>query len=188
MYSDTLRQHVRARHKDKELKSSRAVIGCSHCRSRRTRCDGRAPCEACSQRGLQCCLLQLSLSRRGNTKNDRILGVNSSINELQDEQHDLENSSTTCGDRMNCTPSWKGRNVLRYVEVYFEKFHPEWPFLHRATFEPSQEPPILLQSVVMLGMWMTGDEELQCHAVKLHDKLSSLVYEQRVRNSPRLPI
>ncbi|KAF7122129.1 hypothetical protein CNMCM5793_000085 [Aspergillus hiratsukae] len=150
---DTLRQHVRARHKEKELKSSRTVMACSHCRSRRTRCDGRAPCEACSRRGVQCSLSQLSSACQGNPKNTRPLGVDSSINEES--------------------------NVLQYIEIYFEKFHPAWPFLHRATFEPSQEPSILLQSVVMMGMWMTGDDELQCHAVELHDKLSSLVYEQR---------
>ncbi|PKX97579.1 C2H2 type zinc finger domain protein [Aspergillus novofumigatus IBT 16806] len=138
--TDILRQHVRALHKDKKLESSRTVIACSHCRSRKTRCNGRAPCEACSRRGLQCSLSHLSLSRQGNPKNAETLG---------------------------------------YVEIYFEKFHPVWPLLHRATFEPSQEPPILLQSVVMMGMWMTGDEKMQCHAVKLHDKLSSLVYEQR---------
>jgi hypothetical protein len=106
------------------------------------------------------------LSRQGNPKNAQTLGVNGSINELQAEKYDLEKRSTA-EDRMNCMPSWKEPNVLQYVEIYFEKFHPVWPFLHRATFEPSQEPPILLQSVVMMGMWMTGDEKMQRHAVKL---------------------
>ncbi|EAW17513.1 C2H2 type zinc finger domain protein [Aspergillus fischeri NRRL 181] len=137
--TDTLRQHVRALHKDKELESSRTVIACSYCRSRKTRCDGTAPCESCSGRGLQC-----SLSRQGNPQNAGTM-------------------------RVDCI----------YVEIYFKEFHPVWPFLHRATFEPSQEPPILLQSVVMMGLWTTGNVEMQCHAVKLHDKLSSLVYEQR---------
>jgi hypothetical protein len=126
------------------------------------------------------------LSRQGNPKNAQTLGVNGSINELQAEKNGLEKRSTA-EDRMNCMTSWKEPNVLQYVEIYFEKFHPVWPFLHRATFEPSQEPPILLQSVVMMGMWMTEDEKMQRHAVKLHDKLSSVVYEQRVSNSPGFP-
>ncbi|GFF71137.1 C2H2 type zinc finger domain protein [Aspergillus udagawae] len=176
--TDTLRQHVRAQHKNKELKSSRTVIACSHCRSRKTRCDGRTPCEACLRRGLKCSLPQLTLSRQGIPKNTRTLRVDSSTSELQDEQYDPEKRSTA-EVRMKCTLPWKEPDVLHYVEVYFEKFHPAWPFLHRATFEPSQEPPILLQSVVMMGLWMSGDEEIQCHAIKLHDKLSSLVYEQR---------
>ncbi|KAF4151450.1 hypothetical protein CNMCM6936_000708 [Aspergillus lentulus] len=86
--------------------------------------------------------------------------MDSIINELQDDQYDQKTRSTA-EDRMDCTLPWKGPNVLQ------------------ATFEPSLEPPILLQSVVMMGLWMTADEEMQCHAVKLHDKLSSLVYEQR---------
>ena len=163
------------------MESSRTVIACSHCRSRKTRCNGRAPCEACSRRSLQC-----SLSHQGNPKNARTMRMDSIINELQDDQYDQKTRSTA-EDRMDCTPPWKGAKVLQYVEIYFEEFHPVWPFLHRATFEPSLEPPILLQSVVMMGLWMTGDEEMQCHAVKLHDKLSSLVYEQRVSNSPAFP-
>ncbi|KAM5459102.1 hypothetical protein McanMca71_001704 [Microsporum canis] len=69
--------------------------------------------------------------------------------------------------------------AMPYVEAYFDKFHPSWPFLHRATFDPAHEPPILLQSVLMMGLWATGDQKLQYMAVDLHEKLIISIYSQR---------
>ncbi|EFQ99573.1 hypothetical protein MGYG_02585 [Nannizzia gypsea CBS 118893] len=70
-------------------------------------------------------------------------------------------------------------HAIPYVEAYFDKFHPSWPFLHRATFDPAYEPPILLQSVLMIGLWVAGGRKLQHAAIELHEKLTTTIHSQR---------
>lgn len=41
--------------------------------------------------------------------------------------------------------------IAPFVQAYFEKFHPDWPFLYPAMFGHTHEPGFLLQSVVMIG-------------------------------------
>jgi hypothetical protein len=69
------------------------------------------------------------------------------------------------------------------VRAYFEKFHPEWPFLHPATFDHTQEPGILLQSVVMMGMWVSREGSVRDMAKDLHYRLILSIYEQKVYHS-----
>ncbi|KAF7714155.1 Fungal Zn(2)-Cys(6) and C2H2 domain-containing protein [Penicillium ucsense] len=66
-----------------------------------------------------------------------------------------------------------------YVEAYFEIFHRHWPLLHPATFDPGREPAFLLQSVIMMGLWVTGESNARQTAKVLHQKLSLLIYEQK---------
>ncbi|KAL4921168.1 hypothetical protein BDW62DRAFT_208536 [Aspergillus aurantiobrunneus] len=77
---------------------------------------------------------------------------------------------------------------LPYIHAYFEKFHPSWPFLHQATFDPDHEPVFLLRSVVMMGLWVIGDENSQRAAMTLHDKLTLSIYQQRVSPNPHLAL
>ncbi|EAW13141.1 C2H2 type zinc finger domain protein [Aspergillus clavatus NRRL 1] len=180
--NDTLRQHVRIHHKDKELKSTRTIRACSHCRARRSRCDGRVPCKACTQRGIQCSLGQSSAAAahaHQGTGTPRDSRTDLTVSDSQDEQPGPSDRSITPEQRAEGPLLVRKAAILHYVEVYFERFHPVWPFLHRATFDPDLEPPILLQSVIMMGLWMAGEEDTQCKALKLHEKLSLLVYQQR---------
>ncbi|QKX59535.1 uncharacterized protein TRUGW13939_06669 [Talaromyces rugulosus] len=71
------------------------------------------------------------------------------------------------------------RTNLPYIQAYFEKFHPNWPFLHRATFDPDHEPAFLLQSVIMMGFWVIGDENSQRAAMSLHENLTLSIYQQK---------
>lgn len=43
-----------------------------------------------------------------------------------------------------------GSSLDDYVEIYFHHFHPSWPFLHLSTFNPTTEPGVLVQSVMMV--------------------------------------
>ncbi|CAI7570494.1 unnamed protein product [Penicillium glandicola] len=69
--------------------------------------------------------------------------------------------------------------IAPYVQAYFDKFHPKWPFLHPATFDPDNEPPFLAQSVVMMGSWAMVESNMQQTAKDLHQRLTSSIYEQR---------
>ncbi|KIA75804.1 hypothetical protein HK57_00418 [Aspergillus ustus] len=68
-----------------------------------------------------------------------------------------------------------------HVEVYFSHFHHQWPFLHKPSFlrTKTSGPQVLLLTVVMIGLWVTGDVSSRARAEKMHDKLVALL-ENRV--------
>lgn len=74
--------------------------------------------------------------------------------------------------------------MKRYVDLYFTHFHSHWPILHRATFSIPDEPPLLLQAVLMIGLWVSEKASARQAAVDLHQKLGLWIREQRVRMSP----
>ncbi|KAE8168513.1 hypothetical protein BDV40DRAFT_251011 [Aspergillus tamarii] len=159
--NDTLRQHVRTHHEDKELQPSRTIRACNYCCSRKSKCDGKAPCGACVRRGIDC---SFGRSNRGR--------VSPTARHLVDstDSDPIHNS-----DAIEKTPS----RALIYIQVFFEKFHSTWPFLHRATFDPDHEPALLLQSVMMMGLWLTGKEDARIVATDLHSKLLVSIHQQR---------
>lgn len=67
-----------------------------------------------------------------------------------------------------------------FIDIYFDEFHPIWPFLFRATFKPSEEPCVLLQSMAMIGLWIKGDQAARDTAMTFHHKLLSAIQDQRV--------
>ena len=67
-----------------------------------------------------------------------------------------------------------------FIDIYFHDFHPTWPFLHRGTFELSKEPCILLQSMLMIGLWIKGDQAARDTAMTFHRNLLSAIQAQRV--------
>lgn len=67
-----------------------------------------------------------------------------------------------------------------YVDLYFAHFHSHWPILHRATFSIPDEPPLLLQAVLMIGLWVSDKPSARQAAVDLHQKLGLWIREQRV--------
>ncbi|PYH41782.1 C2H2 type zinc finger domain protein [Aspergillus saccharolyticus JOP 1030-1] len=157
--NDTLRHHIRRNHCDKKLDSSRTREACHYCRSRRTRCDGQAPCAPCQQRGLACSL------QSSKTRDEKVILA----------------PPDSCGNfAPRDPPITAGPFKIRpYIDAYFEKFHPSWPFVHRPTLELVQHPDFLHHSVTMVGLWVTGDIKLQQAAMELHEKLSLSIYQQR---------
>jgi hypothetical protein len=67
------------------------------------------------------------------------------------------------------------------VEVYFAHFHAQWPFLHKPSFMRSKDsgPKVLLLTVVMIGLWVTGDLSSRERAETMHGKLVALL-ESRI--------
>jgi hypothetical protein len=169
MRNDTLRQHVRTHHKTKELRNSRAIQACTYCRSRRSKCDGQSPCISCFQRGIQCLYAQSSRGRTLEQRRPRRSPVSS-----MDPAGPILRSGAIENSPCRIAP---------YVQAYFDRFHPKWPFLHPATFNPNTELPFLTQSVVMMGSWAMAKNNTQQTANDLHRKLTSSIYEQRVSSA-----
>ncbi|KAB8259751.1 C2H2 type zinc finger domain protein [Aspergillus pseudonomiae] len=164
--NDTLRQHVRTHHQNKDIPRGRAAQACSYCRSRRSRCDGNldAPCAACVLRGLQCSFTQSAERCEGQSSQSSVVHPASASLGLRRHSESIEKSPN---------------RILPYIQAYFEKFHPYWPFLHRATFDPNNEPAFLLQSVAMIGLWVS--EGGQPSAMDLHAQLTTSIYQQKDR-------
>ena len=178
--NDTLRQHVRTHHKTKELQYSRAIQACTYCRSRRSKCDGQSPCGACFQRGIQCLYTRNSRGRpseQNRPPNPRTSSIPSV--ESDDEFYSPPTESAGPIQRSETIENSPCR-VAPYVQAYFDEFHPKWPFLHPATFDPDNELPFLAQSVVMMGSWAMMESNAQQTAKDLHKRLTLSIYEQRV--------
>ncbi|KGO47922.1 Transcription factor, fungi [Penicillium expansum] len=178
--NDTLRQHVRTHHKNRELQYSRAIRACTYCRSRRSKCDGQFPCGACFQREIQCSYTQNSRGRaleQNRPPNRRPSPIPSL--ESDDEFYSPPTESVGPIQRSETIENSPCR-VAPYVQAYFDKFHPKWPFLHPATFNLDNELPFLAQSVVMMGSWAMMETNTQNTAKDLHKRLTSSIYEQRV--------
>lgn len=71
-----------------------------------------------------------------------------------------------------------------YIWLYFETFHARWPFIHKGSFDASRETPLLVQSMVVLGMWTSGEETARKAAVDIHNNLDSAIRQQKVSGLP----
>ncbi|CEJ62012.1 Putative C2H2 type zinc finger domain protein [Penicillium brasilianum] len=69
--------------------------------------------------------------------------------------------------------------MREYINRYFEVFHPRWPFIHKGSFNICRETPLLLQAMMVIGMWVSGGQSAQSAAMELHDKLDSAIRDQR---------
>ncbi|OOF98690.1 hypothetical protein ASPCADRAFT_394095 [Aspergillus carbonarius ITEM 5010] len=150
--SDLLRRHVQNYHPSQEPPASRAQKACRACHIRKERCDGGSPCDRCQRRSIVC-------SRTGQA----------TVRE--------EDNPPDTHELFDIVPRWFAQD---FIDTYFDEFHPAWPFLHRRTFNVSKEPCILLQSMVMMGLWIKGDRDT---AMTFHRKLLSAVQEQKVHHN-----
>ncbi|OOQ89763.1 hypothetical protein PEBR_07250 [Penicillium brasilianum] len=66
----------------------------------------------------------------------------------------------------------------RFIDLYFARFHDQWPILHRATFLPDEVPDELTYSIVMIGAWVDGSESSRNLSLKLHDQLMAFFHTQ----------
>lgn len=87
-----------------------------------------------------------------------------------DVSHTMRNSSPNLLEKRD-----------KYIELYFEIFHPFWSFIHRASFHAPREVPLMVQSMIVIGLWATGDEASQSAAKDLHNKIDAAIRDQTVR-------
>lgn len=155
--SDSLRRHIRRDHSISQLQSTRSATACQACHLARTRCRGGNPCLYCRAKGYEC-------SPR--TPNP------TQCCQLDDKQGHEGGTSIDTESRAVQTK--------HYVNLYFAHFHTHWPILHRATFSIPDEPPLLLQAVITIGLWVSDKSSARKAAVELHQKVGVWIREQRV--------
>ncbi|KAL4894265.1 hypothetical protein BDV59DRAFT_207291 [Aspergillus ambiguus] len=66
-----------------------------------------------------------------------------------------------------------------FLELYFQLFHQHWPFVHRGSFNQKNETPLLVQSMVVIGMWVSDVPSAKSAAIDLHKTLEAAIYQQR---------
>ncbi|KAL4800403.1 hypothetical protein BDV19DRAFT_352931 [Aspergillus venezuelensis] len=147
--NDTLRRHMRLNHQD-VAPIPPTRQACVNCRAFKSRCEGGHPCINCLRRQIIC------------TFQDRATAL---------ESQPLHRSVKPTGPE----------KVQRFLKLYFELFHPHWPFIHQPSFFKNQsyEKPLLVQSMIVIGMWVANVRSMRSAAVELYTTLNSAIYEQR---------
>ncbi|KAL2844900.1 C2H2 type zinc finger domain protein [Aspergillus pseudodeflectus] len=165
--SDTLRRHAQRQHNIIEP-LNRARRACASCQAGKTRCQGGVPCDECLRRKIPCSLRDQHASpTRQQGQQEQYPG---SLNprSLSSLDHEQTPPQSYC---------WERRKQC--VDSYFETFHPRWPFIHKATFNIHRETPLLLQAMVAIGLWVSGEKSARCAAAELHEKLDLAIRDQR---------
>ncbi|RAL15205.1 Zn(II)2Cys6 transcription factor [Aspergillus homomorphus CBS 101889] len=151
---DTLRRHIRQSHTGRSELVPPIKQACDNCRVLKARCEGGAPCSACLRRHISCSLVE---------------GSTSTGTEDTGPQQTVQPRSS---------PSAKAEH---FIKIFFQKFHPHWPFIHQWSFNITQgkENALLLQSMTVIGMWITGLPSNRSAAKELHAVLDAAIYQQR---------
>lgn len=130
---------------------------CSNCRNMKTRCEGGPPCHECLYRKISCSLNELQEIRCRGSPDKPARSSQDTSSSLPETQKDRF-----------------------FVRLYFERFHPCWPFVHSGSFNQYHETPLLVQSMMVIGMWANGGQSSQSAAIDLHNTLGLAIYQQRV--------
>jgi hypothetical protein len=62
-------------------------------------------------------------------------------------------------------------NLVQFYDLYFNNYHPHFPFLHRPSLVPIEMPLLLLVAIIALGATLSGDPTNFEIAAKVHDDL-----------------
>lgn len=167
MSRDTLRRHVRRNHKINEP-IRRVRQACANCRGMKSRCEGGAPCSECLRRKTPCSL----------TNRDEVAGTESSDKSIH---------RTLPPNSLFSSQPHRHEKERQALRLYFELFHPHWPFVHQGSFNAPSETPLLLQAMVAIGLWVSGEQSAQSVAIDLHKMLNVAIHQQKVRQYSRTP-
>lgn len=169
-----MRRHARRNHEaeTKRLCQIRAEQACKSCQIANSHCKGRNKCQRCLRKGLHCSFSDKRVDR---------LTHSTMVHRKR--------SDADTANHPQLPPSASGHNRLvhQHIELYFQHFHPQWPFLHPGTFSVQDEPSLLLQSVVVIGLWAGGTASSRAKALALHDKIGECIHQQKVGSSSHSP-
>lgn len=135
---------------------------CTYCRDQKTRCQGGPPCSKCVYRGIDC-----SLSRQ---------------TEVQPGGDSSCPPDTLLSDHSAHSKTSRSEKERHFLDLYFKLFHPHWPFIHQGSFREDDETPLLVQSMIVIGLWVSKEPNAQSKAVDLHNVLNSAIHQQKVCN------
>lgn len=160
------------------------MTACTACRSRKERCRGGIPCDACQQRGNLCKSPEEKVTpRRPDEGEDRMHSQAETTWQPRTAAASAISNISELSFAAPHTTRWAAQD---YVDNYFTQFHPEWPFLHRSTFDSAKEPCILVQSVLMVGLWIDASREARDAAEFLHARVYSAIQDQKVKTTSDL--
>lgn len=157
--SDTLRRHMQKKH-GVEV-PTRTKVACTSCRNQKARCENGPPCTNCCRLGIQCSLKQSDGESGHNTCPTESLSLGS---------HDSPAQSNRS----------RSEQERHFIDLYFRLFHPHWPFIHQGSFHEHHEAPLLVQSIIVIGLWLSEEEDAHSRAIALHKVLDSAIHEQKV--------
>ncbi|KAL5342265.1 hypothetical protein BJX70DRAFT_339546 [Aspergillus crustosus] len=154
--SDTLRRHRQQRHGVQD--PPRIKYACVACRKQKTGCRGGPPCSNCLHRGIEC---SLSLQ-----EDEPATERNGNIDSL------AQDSPTQLSER-------RSEKERHYLSQYFRLFHPHWSFIHQGSFSDHAETPLLVQSMIVIGLWLSNEDKAKPRAIALHNVLKSAIQDQK---------
>ncbi|KAB8209079.1 hypothetical protein BDV34DRAFT_232780 [Aspergillus parasiticus] len=156
--SDILRRHMQKVHGVKEC-APPPKQACTYCRDQKTRCQGGPPCSKCVYRGIDC-----SLSREV---------------EIQPGDDSSGPPDTLSINHSTHSKSSRTEKERHFLDLYFKLFHPHWPFIHQGSFREDNETPLLVQSMIVIGLWASKEPNAQSKAIDLHNVLNSAIHQQK---------
>ena len=130
---------------------------CASCRDQKTRSQGSPPCSKCVDSGIPC-----SLSRQEEVQPGCYFSHPQDT--LLIDDHSTQ-SKASCSEKDK-----------HYLDLYFKLFYPHWPFIHWGSFCEDKETPLLVQSMIVIGLWVSKEPNVQSKAVDLHNALSSAIH------------
>ncbi|OLN96783.1 hypothetical protein CCHL11_02404, partial [Colletotrichum chlorophyti] len=173
---------------------TRVAQACVPCHKTKTRCDGQQPvCSTCSDKGRLCEWpppRDKEHSKQASLNFSTIPSFPGCV--APPNPTILTEPMTTCypstglhtqltmppgSINLGSTFSLISNHLLNETtrsqlqNVYFTKFHPMWPLLHRETFERTPQPRLLVQAVMAVGLWFSPAPESRGLAMDLHDQL-----------------
>lgn len=157
---DTLRRHMQKVHGVKE--PARMKFACTRCRNQKVRCEEGPPCSNCRRHRIQC-----SLSKSVEVQQSGLITCPT-------ESLSLVLHHTPAQSKRSRSEKQK-----HFIDLYFKLFHPYWPFIHQGSFRKYDQAPLLVQSVVVIGLWLSNEDNARPSAIALHNVLSSAIHEQK---------
>ena len=134
--------------------TSRTRHACTNCRHIKSRCEGGSPCSECMRRSIPC--------------------------SLNGQNGETESSSSFLRSQEPNDVPYGPDKVQHFINLYFSLFHPYWPFVHCASFNTRNETPLLVQSMVAIGLWVSKEPSARSAAIDLHKTLNSAIRQQTV--------
>ncbi|KAL4748761.1 hypothetical protein BDW72DRAFT_205371 [Aspergillus terricola var. indicus] len=184
---DTLRRHMKKMHGAKDLASR--MTACANCRNRKLRCEGGSPCTECQRRGIDCSLLDQQAGGGQGQEQEQQQKMQQELQQELQQNLQQELQQSPCRSSSHSTVSQNSQTQSEdsglsekqqsYLTLYFTLFHPCWPFIHRGSFRQSRENPLLVQSMVAIGLWLSGEQNAREKAIALHDFLGSAIQDQK---------
>lgn len=147
--------------KGSELRREKA---CNACHANKTRCDGGEQCSLCKKRKQTCVygednkpktvpLMPLPGGKAG-LPNLIQLVRKEDTSMLQDYEVSREDA-------------W----IKDATDRYLGRFHQSWPVVHGPTVYNDPPPLGVMATIIMIGLWLKGDEDMCKTAEELHNLL-----------------